>query len=140
MRKFKLQTEVQKAKQAKSVLIVGGGIVGVEVAAELADGMQERNQRIGIVSRPRVLLPDMPPRAQNLALVHLNNKGIELYLGVTYNDEFKRENNFEHVIMCTGFKVNTSFMRDEFKECIDEESGKIQVNKKMQVINKNPVY
>jgi NADH dehydrogenase FAD-containing subunit len=36
-RNAKLQEEVKKARAAKSILIVGGGIVGVEIAAEFAE-------------------------------------------------------------------------------------------------------
>jgi len=36
-RRSKLRAEVEKAAQAKGILVVGSGVVGVEVAGELAD-------------------------------------------------------------------------------------------------------
>lgn len=72
---------MEKAKNSKSILIVGGGIVGVEVATELADKAQERGQRIGLVSRPKVLLPESPVKAQTVALNHFKKAKIDLHLG-----------------------------------------------------------
>lgn len=42
VRKAKIKSEVERLTTTKSALIVGGGVVGVEIACELADKMQER--------------------------------------------------------------------------------------------------
>lgn len=59
----KLKEEVDKARQATKVLVVGAGIVGVEVAAEIAENAKKNGQEVGIVSRPNKLLPECPKKA-----------------------------------------------------------------------------
>jgi NADH dehydrogenase FAD-containing subunit len=117
---------------------VGGGIVGVEVAAELADKAKERGQRIGLVSRPETVLPETPKKARRIALEHLKRKGVELYLGQYFTDDFQKRNNFEHIIRCTGFKVPTSFMKEHYPKSIDPVTGQIFVNNNMQMVDCSP--
>jgi NADH dehydrogenase FAD-containing subunit len=109
-RKAKLQEEVKKARNAKAILVVGGGIVGVEVAGELADRKKESGQRIAILNRPATLIPECPPAAQQIARAHLEKFGVEVLTKTSYSEEWARENGFDHVIKCTGFKVETAFM------------------------------
>jgi len=54
-RKSNLAFEVQAVQKAKSVLVVGAGAVGVELAAELKHFNPDK--KIGIVSRQNRLLP-----------------------------------------------------------------------------------
>lgn len=70
------------------VLVVGGGITGVEIAGELAHLAAERPQgwrapKVVMVHRGERLLPDLTPRAGFAAASALRAQGVELLLGTT---------------------------------------------------------
>lgn len=64
---------------AASVVIVGGGTVGVELAAEIA-GTWGRHKVVTIVTAHDRLLERMPPRAGKLAIRWLERKGVWVIL------------------------------------------------------------
>lgn len=65
------------------VVILGGGLVGVKMAAHLAG----YNIRVTLVERESQLLPlALSPEAARLIEKHLENRGIELVLGQTVTD------------------------------------------------------
>jgi NADH dehydrogenase len=72
--------------QAPTVLVVGGGITGVEIAGELAHLAVRRPQgwrapRVVMVHAGNRLLPDLTPRAGFAAASALRAQGVEILLG-----------------------------------------------------------
>ena len=70
---------------AKSVVIVGGGTVGVELAAEIA-GKWGRHKEVTLITPHDRLLERMPPRAGKLALRWLERKGVWVILNDRVED------------------------------------------------------
>ena len=70
---------------AKSVVIVGGGTVGVELAAEIA-GKWGRHKEVTLITPHDRLLERMPPRAGKLALRWLEKKGVWVILNDRVED------------------------------------------------------
>ena len=70
---------------AKSVVIVGGGTVGVELAAEIA-GKWGRHKEVTLITPHDRLLERMPPRAGKLALRWLEKKGVWVVLNDRVED------------------------------------------------------
>ncbi len=71
-RKTKIAMEQERIKQAMSILVVGGGAVGVEVMGELVDTFSEKNavgetiqlrKRLGLITREPTLLPYFTQKA-----------------------------------------------------------------------------
>jgi len=65
--------------EAQSVLVIGGGIVGIELAAEVADAHPRAN--ITLVSRSPALLREVSPAAGAHALRWLTRRGVDVRLG-----------------------------------------------------------
>eukprot|EP00803_Ostreobium_quekettii_P009912 evm.model.scf_942EXC.3 EVM.evm.TU.scf_942EXC.3 scf_942EXC:24897-28282(+) len=65
---------------AKKVVIVGGGTVGVELAAEVA-GKWGKKKNVTLVASQERLLERMPAKASNYAAEWLRSKGVNLLLG-----------------------------------------------------------
>lgn len=75
----------EELSSAASVLIVGGGTVGVELAAEIA-GKWGRHKVVTLVTPKDRLLERMPPRAGRLALRWLQEKGVWVILNDRVED------------------------------------------------------
>ena len=69
-----------RLEAAQSVLVVGGGTVGVELAAEVAARWAGR-KAVTLVSAQSALLPRMPPAAGAAAAAWLRSAGVTLLLG-----------------------------------------------------------
>jgi NADH dehydrogenase FAD-containing subunit len=72
-------------KTARRILVVGGGIVGVELAAELADaenhgGAARSPRTITIVASSHELVPDCSPSSRMRALEWLRTHGVRVVL------------------------------------------------------------
>jgi len=76
-----MEREHARLAAARSVIVVGGGLVGVELAAEIAAGFKEKDQKsIRLVDRSKEVVKEMPPRARNLIAKWLTSHGVELLL------------------------------------------------------------
>jgi NADH dehydrogenase FAD-containing subunit len=127
-RKSKLAVEQEAIKRAQSILVVGAGAVGVEVAGELAQ-LYSKTKKIGIISRGADLLPYFPVRARQGAHEFMTRHGVTMHLGANYDEAFKHEHQYEHVINCGGATYKTPFMNKSLglSECVSDR-GQIYVN------------
>lgn len=99
--------------QASSVLIVGGGIVGTELAAELACKYGEKKEkRIGMCIRGDKLLPGEDPRASAYAEQFLKSKGVEIKFRTPFVEgETPKTLGYDYVIKCFGYKYKSDFLK-----------------------------
>lgn len=78
----RLQTLLREAKEAerpRRVVVIGGGLSGVELAAELALA-HPKGLALSLVQGEGTLLPTLAPRAGRLAQAQLRKLGVELLL------------------------------------------------------------
>jgi NADH dehydrogenase FAD-containing subunit len=86
-------------EQASSVLIAGGGIVGIELLGELAVKYAANKQKkIGLCIRGERLLPNMPPKAGRIADEFLRSKGVEIHYKTPFNEKTAQEKGYQLAI------------------------------------------
>jgi apoptosis-inducing factor 2 len=133
----------------KSVLVIGGGAVGVEFAGEIASAFPDKD--ITLSHSGDVLLGGMKPKAQQKALEQLTAKGVK----VKFNRRFavnegrdsdvyscsktKETIQVDKVYTCVGMVPNTEFLQAELANALDAK-GLIQVNEFMQVKGYDNLY
>ncbi|XP_068423368.1 ferroptosis suppressor protein 1 [Clinocottus analis] len=139
---------VKQVQAADSVLVVGGGSTGVEMAAELKTEYPEKKVVL-IHSRTVLADPDLMPSVRQQAQEVLLEKGVELLLGekvadlsalqfnVTQKDrlvttERGSQLTTDLILCCTGLKVNSAAYGPSFSGCL-AEGGALQVNDHLQV-------
>ncbi|XP_010868511.1 apoptosis-inducing factor 2 [Esox lucius] len=146
---------VKEVQAAGSVLVVGGGSTGVEMAAEIKTEYPDKKV-ILIHSHIALADPELLPCVRQQAKEVLLEKGVELILGqkvsklselelnVTHKDtEIKTDKDTEItadlVICCTGMKINSGAYSTNLNECL-AENGSLKVNKYLQVEGFDNVY
>jgi len=135
-RASQLEDNHEQISKAKSISIIGGGIVGIEVAAELKERYPDKEITI-IHSQPK-LMPRSSSKAIREATSHLERLGVKLILGekvVTCKKDFCETDkgtkiNHELVLMCTGINPNSKLVKISD---VKDDRGFLIVNKKLQL-------
>lgn len=135
------EEENKKLKSSNSVLVVGGGPTGVELAAEIATDFPEK--KVTLVSKGSRLLEFIAPKASKKALDWLVSKKVEVILGqsvdldtatdgvyVTSGGEtIKADCHFK----CIGLPMASSWLKDTvLRESLDSK-GRLMVDPKLRV-------
>ena len=133
------QDQAKRLKQSQSVLILGGGAVGTELAAEIVDYFP--NKQVTIVDAQQNLVPLFPKSTQihtekwfkkrNTTLVlgvmldKIDSKGCTTSTGDRYEADI--------VFVCFGMKCNTSAVAaGNMSESLNKR-GAIEVNEFLQI-------
>ncbi len=127
----------KKIKEENEVLIVGGGLIGTEAAAELASKTQKK---ITLVHSHDRLIERNSKTASYLAEKYLKNKGVELILGERVEERsgkiFRttegKEIEADVCIWSTGLGYNRELFQD-FGEESFASNGALKVNEHLQV-------
>jgi len=130
---------------AESVLVIGGGVVGVEFAGEIASAFPSKD--ITLVHSSNSLLDGAEPKAQRKALEQLSAKGIKVKLNRHFakNEGVYRCSNSGETIQadivyeCVGMVPNTEFLRPELASILDCK-GFINVDAYMRVKGFDNLY
>jgi len=105
--------EAEKVEQANSVIVLGGGAVGTELAAEIIDHYPEK--AVTLITGAKSLVPSFPEKCIAKAHRWLKNRGVLLVLGERVERFDDRSctttsgQSFEADIVfnCFGLKANT---------------------------------
>jgi NADH dehydrogenase FAD-containing subunit len=135
-------TSCESVKNAKSIVIIGGGPLGVDVAARIVSQYPEK--RVTIVHGKSSLIHYLGKKASKVVTNFLVEKGVQLRFNeraakvialnakqsvLTDRDELLEA---DQVFICGGSVGNTDFMHKYFGHVLTEH-GKIQVNQYLQV-------
>jgi apoptosis-inducing factor 2 len=132
-----LRKYFRRLKDAKKVVIVGGGLAGVELAGEILGKYPDK--KLVIVHVGRKLMERNSPEASAYSELYLKKKGAEILFGtriaevkkdfcVTDNGEkIKRD----LVFICTGIKPNFELLKS-FDNVLNEKN-QVKVNEFLQV-------
>ncbi|MFA4887467.1 MAG: FAD-dependent oxidoreductase [Candidatus Nanoarchaeia archaeon] len=130
-------------EKAENVLIVGGGLVGVELAAEISCHYKEKKITL-IHSHPRLMERNLP-KAQEYVERFLRKKGVEIVFNekveIKGNKFFikKGEITEDIVFLCTGIIPNFEFLKKHFKNVLNERHF-LKVNEQLQLIGHNNIF
>lgn len=133
------QKEAAKLQSANNVLVLGGGAVGVELAAEIA--CYYPHKRVTIVDAAPSLLPLFPPKVAQHAQRWFQDHGVELVLGTPLEkwDDCSCTTKSGRVIsagvvyVCFGSRVNSAcVVGGNMAQCLGPRKD-VQVNDNLQV-------
>lgn len=105
----------EEASKARKIAVVGGGLVGVEVAEILhARGVPF----VWHVREEGVYGSHLPHQESELITQHIRSFGVDVRLGSSLNG-LAGEVDTDLVVMCTGVRPRTSLARSSGIECLD---------------------
>lgn len=150
-----LQSHQADVKRSKSILIVGGGAVGVQMATDLKEFYRDKEVTV-VQSRPRVM-PNFHPRLHEIIQKRFDELGIKLITGsrvMIPNGGFPNDGSTfdveltngttestEFVILATGQTPNNQLVADlkpstpEGLSVINPDNGFIRVRPTMQFLD-----
>ncbi len=129
-----MMEENRAVKDAKSILVIGGGLVGVEFATEIKSVWPDKT--VTIVQRNRHFLPRIRNAHQHV-VARFEELGVEYHVGecIDHSDEFSgkvtarsgRMFEADKVYHCEGYAPNSGFIHDPqtdpvFKAALDRRS------------------
>ena len=128
----------EKITEAKTIVVIGGGLIGTEVAAELVTKYPEKH--ILLVHPHNRLLERNKMNVSNFARRFLESHGISLLMGEkvidhqnnTFITNAKRTIPADIGIWCAGIKSNPWFMK-EFPSSVFTKNNALKVNHFLQL-------
>ncbi|KAL3616058.1 hypothetical protein CASFOL_040352 [Castilleja foliolosa] len=144
------RAEHEKIKSANSILIVGGGPTGVELAAEIA--VDFRNKKVTLVHKGLRLLEFIGPKAAQKTLEWLKSKKVEVKLrqSVDLNNCSEGTESYvtssgetikaDCVFVCTGKPIGSAWLNDTMLKDNINAFGRLKVDENMRVKGHKNVF
>jgi NADH dehydrogenase FAD-containing subunit len=134
-------------RQARRILIVGGGPIGVEVAGEISEGFPHKSITL-LEGGPRLLAGTSERASQHAAAV-LASRGVRILVGeklesaTTSGERIfggggaaitngKQRIDYDLMVWCTGGRPNTTYMTAQLGSTLDDR-GRIRVRRDLRV-------
>ena len=132
LRARNLRDYYERLRKAKRVLIIGGGLVGVELAGEISWKYKGKKKIIIVHSNDR-LIERNPLKASNYAENYLKKRGVKIFYGEkvirvengVYITNKRKRIKTDIAFLCTGITPNFELMKKNFSDKLD---GKGHVN------------
>ncbi|KAK4369606.1 hypothetical protein RND71_013398 [Anisodus tanguticus] len=137
------QTENEKIKAADSILIVGGGPTGVELAAEIAVDFPQR--KVTLVHDGSRLLEFIGPKASDKTLEWLKSKNVEVKLmqsvdlsntsdgSSTYFTSSGETIKADCHFLCTGKPPGSVWLKETYLKDRIDNFGRLKVDENLRV-------
>ena len=130
---------------AKKVLIIGGGLVGVELAGEISTFYPDK--KITIVHNMNKLIQRNNTGAIDYATKFLKRRGVELIYGEKFSSGSRgkyvtdkgRKIGADMVFLCTGIIPNYEFLKKKFSGWLNERN-QVKVNEFLQVEERTNIF
>ncbi|KAK2921489.1 apoptosis-inducing factor 2 isoform X2 [Channa argus] len=146
---------IKKVQAADSVLVVGGGSTGVEMAAEIKTEYPDKKVVL-IHSKVGLADPELLPCVRQQAKEVLLEKGVELLLGQKVSNLSELQLNVTRkntevttdkgetlttdlIISCTGLRVNSAAYASALSGCMTD-NGALRVNQHLQIDGFSNIY
>ncbi|KAH7886653.1 hypothetical protein F5I97DRAFT_1869133 [Phlebopus sp. FC_14] len=147
-----LRARQGRVEAARSVVIVGGGALGIQFASDIASIYPQK--RVTLLHSRKQLLPRFDAALSDEVLQSLDELGVHVILGERLDLEsltrvgksgedggprgvrttMGRELEGDLVLLCTGQTPNTDLLRGLDPRAVDEGSGMVKVTRSMQVL------
>jgi len=129
-------------RKARKVLIIGGGIVGVEMAAEIATHFPQKE--VTLVHSQATLVSRFPKKAIRYITDYLEAKGVKIFYNErvighrlqTFITDQGTEIAADLGYLCTGIAPNSAFLKQSFSDTV-AGSGYVCVNDFLQLSGQN---
>eukprot|EP00029_Vermamoeba_vermiformis_P009133 TRINITY_DN4456_c0_g1_i1.p1 TRINITY_DN4456_c0_g1~~TRINITY_DN4456_c0_g1_i1.p1 ORF type:complete len:493 (+),score=99.60 TRINITY_DN4456_c0_g1_i1:76-1554(+) len=145
-----VMSQKEEAGRARHVLVIGGGLTGTELAAEIAGDAQFGSLQVTLVQSTDRLMPELPVHMGQHAQQWLESRNVRVILGQKIAKRVPNTSDHAYsfitstgaiieadvTFFCAGSKPNSSFMNEHFKHVINER-GYITVNPYLQVVSKD---
>ncbi|XP_020580373.1 apoptosis-inducing factor homolog B-like [Phalaenopsis equestris] len=143
------QQDYEKIKSSNSILIIGGGPTGVELAGEIAVDFPEK--KVTIVHKGPRLIEFIGPKASKKAFSWLVKKKVEVILGQTVDLESLSESGVyvtsggEKIsadchFVCVGKPVASSWLRDSILKQSLDKKGQLMVDAYLRVKGHDNIF
>jgi NADH dehydrogenase FAD-containing subunit len=127
-----MSAEGRRLLESKSVAIIGGGLIGTELAGDIAGYAKKVGKTtptVTLIHSTAQLCPIMSPPAAAKLRQKLEGLGVKVILNEMATEEngklvlqnSKHEVESEIVIKTIGFVAINSFMKDEFADALDDK-------------------
>jgi apoptosis-inducing factor 2 len=147
-RQAQYHTYYDQLQKASTVIIVGAGAVGVELAGEILTAFP-RNKQVVLVDMAPTILTGFHESSVQYSTKWLKDHGAKLYLGapiktidekfIVLNDGTRLEADI--VYRCNGAAPNTSFLHQSvIKSALNGPKGAVVVNDHLQVEGFTNIY
>jgi len=144
-RQMRFKDANRELRGSQKVVIVGGGLVGVELAAEIATALPSKS--IALVDRSQMLCKDLPPFARKYIASRLSTYGVTLQLGigvasigdksVVLQDGTKLS--ADVVYECRGSPPRSSVVQKLCPDALNKR-GAVEVSDTLQVVGKENIF
>ena len=143
-----LQAQQDVISRASSILIVGGGALGIQYATDIADLYPEK--RITLIHSRERLLPYFEEKLHDIALARLQELGVDVILGDRVvlpeghcfegkeldrrilKTQKGREVESDLQLFCTGQQPNTKMIRSVMPTAVGKD-GLVKVHRTLQM-------
>lgn len=140
-----LRNYYNKLCGANKVVIIGGGIVGVELAGEIIDFY--KTKEITIMHKHDKLMERNHEKTINYSNKFLSNKGVKIIFNekvIKYDNRIIKTNkgtkiNADIIFSCTGIKPNSEPLEKNFKNSLTK-GKKVKVNEFLQLENHENIF
>ncbi|KAL9235880.1 hypothetical protein vseg_010612 [Gypsophila vaccaria] len=145
---YKYQSTYDKISSSRTILIVGGGPTGVELAGEIISEFPDK--KITLVNRGSRLLQFIGPKASQKALDWLISKNVNVLLNQTVSLKPSSEGVYETsdgetviadaYFNCTGKPFGSSWIKDTVLKDNLDGKGTLEVDKYLRVVGRKNVF
>lgn len=142
------QAEYEKIKAANSMLIVGGGPTGVELASEIIADFPAK--KVTLVHRGSRLLEFIGESASKKALNWLTSKKVEVILGQSVDvnsptDGVYRTSGGETVVadchfLCIGMPFGSAWLKETILKDSLDSRGRVMVDSNLRIKGRNNIF
>lgn len=115
-------------EHAKNILVVGAGVVGVELVGELISSYPQKE--ITLMTNKDLILNGKSEMSQIYAEKYLKSKGVIIKYRTTYDDIIAQQ--YDMVFKCFGIAFRPWFLMQQFGDFLDNR-GRIIVNEHLQM-------
>lgn len=129
-RRFALRSLHERLAGARGAVVVGAGLVGIELAAELAHFFPRL--KVTLVDGAGTVLPQLAEPARDYARDWLQKQGVKLKLGRAFVPELVAEGDV--VLWCVGARSRSAGLFQD--SSVLKPNGQIRVNRRMQVLRR----